>query len=66
VLRLRFADCPIGFPAEIVPKPFAECPPFLLLSLPHYLRVHVVLNIRGRNISDPFAIPLVIVKLEAR
>jgi hypothetical protein len=27
-LRLGFADRPIGVPAEIVPKPFAECLPF--------------------------------------
>jgi len=37
-LRFGLADCEIGIPAEIVPKPFVECRPFLLLPLPHYSR----------------------------
>jgi len=37
-LRLGFADRPIGFPAEIVPKPLAECLPFLLRPLSKYFR----------------------------
>lgn len=65
-MRLGFTDRPIGFPAEIVPKPFVACLPFLLRPLSKYFLSPTVLDLAGRSVLDPFVIPPVIAKLEAQ
>jgi len=64
-LRLGFVDRPIGFPAEIVPKPFAQRLPFLLPPPRQHFLSSAALIIGGYNAADPFVTPPVIVRLEA-
>jgi hypothetical protein len=65
-LRLGFGDCPIGFQAEIVPKPLVECLPFLLLPPPRQFRSSLVVHIAERNILPPIVIPPAIAKLKTQ